>query len=433
MTPHAAISIRHRKLLLALATIPALDCLLNQLSNGLQLTLGPVSILQVFRGALLLCFVAICVQQLYRDPTASSRIPRPAVGALLLLMLILTKEFVLTGTIATDGVVAYGQLAYWVFLWIVVSLLCTESRQANILLRGLACGAVLTAASVILGFAFGGLNYYEDDAVRSSSGWFNTAKMITGILVSGSIVILYLGRNQRNWLAPLLALFCCAACILTYARAGSVAMGAVILWLILWTARNHNTIQWRSVNIFLSVALMASFVVAAVVPAETLFSRWSDVSDQDKAGSGRATIWRIAVEGYVDGSASEQLLGRGYNSMSELLFTNYGDDVKHTHNDALDMLLVGGAAGASFLLLFIGDWALRISHSSIWTIEGAGAFAVLINYLCHAQFTGQIWGTDAMTYYMVAMTSFYVIGRTSRSPNAVHSLTRLESSPIVAI
>ena len=426
MLVNTAPPIRHRTLLRVLATIPLVDCLLNQLSNALHLTLGPLSLLQGFRGTLLLCFITICARQLYREPGAGARIPRPAIAAFFLLMLILSKELVLTGTIAQDDAVAYGQMIYWVLLWIVVSLLCTEAAQANILLRGLAAGAVLTAASVIVGYGYGGLNYYEDDAVRSSSGWFDTAKMITGILVSGSVVLLYLGRNSKSWLTALLALFCCGAAILTYARAGTVAMAVVLLWLIGWAIHNSKSLHWRSLRLFLVGALVASATVAMFVPTETLFARWSDVSDSDKAGSGRATIWRIAAQRYVDGSTAELLLGRGYHVMSDLLLTDYGDDVKHTHNDALDMLLVGGAAGACFLLLFISDWATRITRMSIWSIEGAAALAVLIDYLCHAQFTGQIWGTDAMSYYVVGMTSFCAIGASIKRHSHVRQTVRFE-------
>ena len=433
MSYNGPMQVRNERLLFTLATIPAVDCILNQLTNAFQWTFGSLSVLEAFRGILLLCFLAICIWQIYIDRCAFSRIPRPALAGFLLLFLVVSKELVLTGSIASDGAVAYGQMAYWLMLWCVVSVLCTQPAHAQILLRGLAIGALLTALSVIVGFLFGGLNYYEDESVLSSSGWFKTAKMITGILVSGGIVILYLGRARRGWLAPSLALVCFVACILTYARAGTVAMLATILWLILWDVRRKKRSHWRPLNNFLTITILASLVTAVSIPTQTLFSRWSDVSEGEKAGSGRATIWLVSVEAYTASSPIEQLFGRGYNAMSETLFTEYGDDVKHTHNDTLDMVLVAGAAGVLWWIFFLGDWIVRTVRQSIWTVEGAAAIAILINYVCHAQFTGQLWGTDAMTYYVVSLTSLHLIGQTMRGYTILPQSVQTQRAAALAI
>jgi hypothetical protein len=104
-------------------------------------------------------------------------------------------------------------------------------------------------------------------------------------------------------------------------------------------------------------------------------------------------------------------MGNGYNAMSESLFNGYGDDVKHTHNDTLDMLLVAGLLGASWLLTMLIYWARQIVRISFWSLEGAAAGAILLNYLCHSQLTGQLWGTDAMSYYIIALSAFSVLGR----------------------
>jgi O-antigen ligase len=300
--------------------------------------------------------------------------------------------------------------------WITVSLLCQEPEQAEIILRGLAVGAIATATSVMLGFVFGGLNYYQDDAVNSSAGWFDTAKMITGVLVTGGLVLLYLGRKKSSWLYSLLASFCFLACVLTYARAGWVALAAVLLWLPVWAALFGRKSEWRSVKRFLVLALAAGLLVPAVVNTEKLFARWNDVQDADKAGSGRATFWKVAVNGYVDGTPAQQALGYGYSAMSDMLFLNYGADIKHTHNDMLDMMLVGGVPGACWLLFLIGTLGWRICRTSIRSVEGGAGVAILLVYLFHGQFTGQLWGTDAMSYYMLSLASLYTIGRHNVSP-----------------
>ena len=351
----------HTRLILALAMIPALDCILNQLTNAFQWTLGSLTLLEAFRGFLVAVFLVIALWELYIDHSAFSRIPRPALAGFLLLFLLVSREVILTGAIAVDGAVAYGQMAYWLLMWCLVSVLCTQPEHAQILLRGLAVGAVLTAMSVIIGLLFGGLNYYEEESVRSSSGWFKTAKMITGILVTGGVIILYLGRANRNWLAPVLALLCFIACLVTYARAGAVAMVATVLWLVFWDVQPKEHANWQPLNRFLAIALLAAVTAVIAIPAQTLFSRWSDVSEGEKAGSGRVSIWLVSIEAYTSGSIAEQILGRGYSAMSDVLFTSYGDDVKHTHNDTLDMLLVAG--GGWCLLVAVLRWRLDRTSS----------------------------------------------------------------------
>jgi len=399
------------RVILALACIPTADCILNQLTNGLHLYLGPVSLLQVLRTGLLLCFSGLILATILQHPERLRRVPLPAVGALLMLVLLLSKQWVTGGHIEAESIGAYGQMAYWLILWITASVVCVAPSQAMLLLYGLASGAVLTALSVCVGLASGGLNYYEDDLVHASSGWFNTAKMITGILVCGATVVLYLSSGRRRpWAYGLLAVFCMVSTILTYARAGTVALVLVVAWLCLWTVRANGFHQWRSLKWFLGLFLAAAIAAPLLIGPQNLFSRWGDVSEGEHAGSGRAAIWSIAADAYTTAPLPTQMLGRGYSAMSELLFREYGDDVKHTHNDALDMLLVGGVVGMGWLVSFIVAWSLRISSFSPWSLEGAAAVAIFVDYLCHAQFTGQLWGTDAMTYYVLALTSLTVIG-----------------------
>jgi O-antigen ligase len=135
-----------------------------------------------------------------------------------------------------------------------------------------------------------------------------------------------------------------------------------------------------------------------------LLARWSDVGKFDKAGSGRATFWKVAVNAYVAEDLPQQTFGIGYKAMSEMLFRDYGDDIKHTHNDMLDLLLVGGFAGAIWLVSLVGAFAWRAVLASPRSTTGAAAVAIFLAYLCHSQLTGQIWGTDAMTYYTVSLT-----------------------------
>ena len=389
----------NRRLLIGLATLPTIDCVCDQLNNALKPGAGSMSILQLMRAVLLVIFVAIIVRELARDWASVARIPLSAVGALLVMALAASKELIVTGGLSMNSIGAYGQLVYWVMLWSVASLLCRRPGQRETVLRGLALGALLTAASVVLGLFFGTTNYYKDDMVNSSAGWFDTAKMITGPLVVGGVVILYLGRKSRSWWPCIGAGFCFAACMITYARAGSIALLAVMTWLILWRAAIARGDAGRWLNRFLIVAACACLMVPLFVSSSTLLARWGDTG-----GSGRATFWKVALDSYDSEALPAQAMGVGYNSMSEMLFRNYGDDIKHTHNDMLDALLVAGFAGVAWLAALVFSFARLALLSPLSSAQGAAAIAIVLTYLCHSLLTGQIWGTDAMTYYVLGIT-----------------------------
>ncbi len=398
-----------RVTLVALACVPSIDCLLNQLNNAFQINFGPLSMLQVLRGYMLAVLAAVSLWSVLQEWSRIRRVPLPAVLGLLLLFVAITKEAILTGGVSMPSIGAYGQMAYWILFWITISILCRTSQDAEIILWGLGVGATLTAVSVIAGLAFGGLNYYEDDAVRSSSGWFDTSKYITGVLVCGGVTLLYLGRSRRSWLLPSLAGLCFVACIVTYARAGAVALAAVLVWLPLWSALFGRAQARQWLHRFFVLLVLAAVLVPAFVKVDTLFARWSDLEDSDKAGSGRATFWKVAWDGYVDATPVQQCIGYGYSAMSDMLFLNYGADIKHTHNDMLDMLLVDGAVGAAWLSFLIATLAWRVLKTSLFSVEGGAGAAILLAYLVHGQFTGQLWSTDAMTYYTLALSCLSVL------------------------
>ena len=270
---------------------------------------------------------------------------------------------------------------------------------------------MFTVVSVVGGLFFGGLNYYEDDAVRSSAGWFDTSKYITGVLVCGGITLLYLGRNRKGWLCPLLTALCFVACVITYARAGAVALAAVLGLAPDLVDRIRTQGPASMAESFLSPATSSRHDCAAGSEDGHALCSMGDFDDSDKAGSGRASFWKIAADSYVDATPTQQAIGNGFNAMSEMLFLTTGSDIKHAHNDMLDMLLVGGIVGAGWLLFFIGTLAWRILRTSLYSVEGAAGTAILLAYVLHGQFTGQLWSTDAMSYYTLSLARLYVLGQ----------------------
>lgn len=415
MTPQIKLS--KNKALITIAAIPSIDCICDQLNNALRLHLGPLSILQALRSALIVLFAFIIVRRIRRSPSQIKIFPLPALAAALVLSIAASKELIVTGTLSAESIGAYGQMLYWVMLWATTSLLCSEPRGPEVILRGLALGSLLTAISVFVGLLVGAGNYYTMDSVLSSAGWFDTGKMITGILVVGGIVTLYLGRSSQNWIAPIVTALCASACILTYARAGQAALLVSTIWLAFWRFFLGRNNEGRSLNRWFALLLIGCVLLPFAVNLKSIFARWGDVGSSDSAGSGRATFWRVAVHAYESEDSSQQILGIGYKSMSEMLFRDYGEDIKHTHNDFLDLLLVGGWAGVILFLTFVTSFGYMALRSGPHTAEGAAAIAIFIAYLCHSQLTGQIWGTDSMTYYTLGLTCLSSIARRN---HAIH-------------
>ncbi|HEX4166461.1 MAG TPA: hypothetical protein VHZ55_13415, partial [Bryobacteraceae bacterium] len=88
------------KLVYLLASIPLADCILNQINNAFQVSFGGLSLLQLLRGYMVLIFIALSLWSILRDRAGATRIPLPAAGALLLIGVFITKELVVTGTLA---------------------------------------------------------------------------------------------------------------------------------------------------------------------------------------------------------------------------------------------------------------------------------------------------------------------------------------------
>ena len=402
-----------RPIIYGLAALPLFDCMIDQVNTTFRISFGPLSLLQMINGPLLVFFVIVLCWAFLKDGTSLGYLPLPVPGALLVVGVACTEELVRTGTLSVASIGPYGQMLYWVLLWGVIAVFCRNKADANLLLQGLSAGAIGTAVSVFFGFMFGTKQYYGADAVVSSAGWFDTAKMITGLLVTGGVILLYLGRNSRRKLYALLAWFCLTACVVTYARAGWVAAGTVVLWFMVWAVLFASRARRQWLVPFLGLALLVGVVVPVAVGPDRLLSRWSDVGQGEQAGSGRATFWKMAYDQYLDAPLSMQVFGRGYDAMADMLLRHYGMDIRHTHNDLLDVLTVAGLCGAAWLLLLIGSLLTQVVRCSLLSVEGAAGMAIWLTYIVHGQLTGQIWGTGVMTYYTIAIACLHTNARES--------------------
>lgn len=401
----------NRIALISLASLPAIDCIADQINNTLRPHLGPVSLLQLLRAAILIFICSLVAYSARSKRLFWSNIPASAIIGPIAICVVVSEEVITKGYLPFDSISAYGQLFYWIVIWSAASVICTTEDEANVLLKGLAIGAWMTALSVFAGKILGVGNYYQADDVSSSAGWFDTAKMITGILVSGSVITLYLGRKKNVWLFSCIAALCSVACLLTYARAGEAALAAALVWLAMWRLIFCKNLEGAWLNRIALLIATAVVLGPFFVNMSNLFARW-----QDDSGSGRSVFWHIAINSFSVSDEVHKAIGIGYASMSDMLFRDYGDDIKHTHNDLLDMLTVAGFMGVAWFASLLTSFAVSVKQASHDALSGAAALTIFIVYLVHSQLTGQIWGTDAMSYYSLALTSFATIGLRNQRP-----------------
>ncbi len=394
--------------ILLLAAIPAIDPIVNQIYTIYQVSAGPLSMLQVFRGALLLLVLAMVATSARSVGKIGRAVGGIVVAAGLSLVIIAAREGFAVDGVVLPSLIAYSQIGYWLLMWYLGAAWITDRTQAATVARGLVAGALITAASVYYGYLIGVPTVYRMEGVAASSGWFISAKGIAGSLITGGLVAAYLSHRRRSGWMTLVALLCLGASFLTYARAGMVALLASLAWLCVWTlgARLKASAWARRL---LTAAVCGAAVLIYAVGTEDLSARWSDLGSSEWAGSGRVMIWRAAVENILNGSASDQVFGHGFEGMLDLIYTSIGVRL-HTHNDVFDMVLVGGLFGLLILgLVFSGIVTQLQAHPK--SPEFAVAVGILTVLCCQGFFTGQMFLPDVMAYYLLSITTVLAFDR----------------------
>jgi O-antigen ligase len=145
-------------------------------------------------------------------------------------------------------------------------------------------------------------------------------------------------------------------------------------------------------------------IVAALLGTADLTTRWADLDDPEKAGSGRLLLWTAAARSFLNGNPIEQLLGRGFQGMLDMVYASLGV-VVHTHNDLLDMLVIGGVLGLIVLSLIFAGIVVQIRSARPASPEFAVAVAILLVLGCQSFFTGQLFLPDVMSFYLLAITA----------------------------
>lgn len=393
---------------LLMALMPVVDPVVNQLNNAVPLYIGPYSLLQVLRGAVLMVLLvyALLAEQRDERSTATGWI---SVTVAVCLAVFALNEFYSRGELPLGSVVAGVQILYWTLAWHVATLVIRDRAGAAMVARGLLAGALVTAVSVFYAYVADAPSLYRTQGIEASAGWFTSAKGIAGTLGAGALLAGYLAWHSRKALYYAAAALCVCALLLTYARAGIVAVCCALAWLLIWVASGGFGRQsvWARRMLVSSVIAGGLFFYRA--GTESIVRRWSDLQQPGYAGSGRLILWQAAVQRFLDGSATEQVFGIGYSGMLDLTERATGLRL-HTHNDPMDLLLMGGMAGMVVLAVVLGGIAWQIRRIPYRSPEFAVAIAVLIVLLVQGCLTGQIFLPDVMVYYLLALTAVNAIG-----------------------
>lgn len=401
---------------LCLALIPIVDCAVNQLQNALQLSFGPLSALQTLRGGLTVVMTFMVFAYFY-SIHASDRMAF-GVAALFFycLLIYVCKEVFVTGTLEFESVTHYIQMVYWLEVWGLAVVTFDTPQRRRLALFCILLAGMMACASIFYGYLTGTRSIYDNQDVVASAGLFDTGKAIAGILVISGMASAYLLRDRADSLGPVVACTMFAGAFLTYARAGQVALFAGLFALLGWASvicRAPIATRWA--RRLLIWSLLGAAIGYVVLGTANLTARWQDLADPDQAGSGRIVFWRIALDSFYDADVSEQVLGRGYVGMYRVMQGGYGLRI-HTHNDFLDMLLVGGVLGVFAWLVFWYALVVRLRSLSV-TAAGYGAgLAILVGLFAQSVLTGQMFDPSAMSIYLIAFVC--VTGTTDRDDPA---------------
>jgi len=404
-----------------LAAIPLLDVILDQVGNVADVRLLGLSVFQVVRGPLLLLSLALLVPALSR----ASRSACLAVAAVFVFPCVLVCSGVLEAAnrsaLQPETLIAVLQSFYWVAVLALVLLRAERAETSHVIDNGLMAGGVLAAICVIVVLYIGGgtRNIYQDSGVNASWGWFFTTKGLSGQLLVCSVVALVAGTERKARWPYAVAACSGAAAFLTYQRTGLVALVFAAAWMFISRWRRGVFILVRD----LAVIGAAAYLVLSVPRVQTalvdnLSVRWHDVLDETmrargRSGSGRASLLPDAWAAFVSGDAVDVSFGRGFAGMLDTV-EKAGYIRIHTHNDALDVLLVGGTVGGlALLLLLLTTWRSLISPLA-GTVRWRYSFALVLIWAVHAVFTGQLWLPDAMCWYALGLGAVLAGARRER-------------------
>jgi len=382
--------------------MPLCEMICGQIQGLWAPRMGPLSLAQAYHGGML------CVVTLYLLCRLRLSAERPLMVDVCIAIFILTVGASSMMSLRQNAhfqedIIAFSQMLYWLIVWLIYAIECATAEGRRLVLRGVFAAGVYMAVSVILLFVVGGGAYSRYEGMNASFGGFSTAKSLGGILCVAALLSL---RLRSLLLQTSLLCLSLGGLMLTYQRAGQLAILAAILWLIgmpVLSRMKQSLLSTRSIAVF-ACALVA---VAGFVDTGALTRRWrnADVSLGGKAGSGRVGLWTDAFHAFESMKWPGKMLGVGYSGMRDAMFhEGMGGNRKHTHSDVLDILLAFGFLGMLGWVAVHYAMIQTVRASPRTSTEYAVGGGIYVVFLVESLLTGQVFGTATMIVYLGAIT-----------------------------
>jgi hypothetical protein len=207
-----------------------------------------------------------------------------------------------------------------------------------------------------------------------------------------------------------------------------VALAVSLVWLLAWSIGTGSTARSSWARRLIIATLCGATILVYTIGTADLVRRWSDIENTNSAGSGRLLLWRVSVEEFLTATATEQLFGRGVQGMVDMMYNSVGAPLS-SHNDVMEMLVIGGVAGVFVVGLILAGLIIQIRPARLASPEFATAVAILLTCCCQMFFTGQLGLPDVMTFYLLGITAVLACARSRPSaavmPTAMAVRTRV--------
>jgi len=383
------------------AFLPLLDLVVGQAQAKWLLQADPLSLSQAYHGAAMLVLAMVLISKL-RWLAVSARGLLPAVVCLGASLLVTVVCILAEGDLTLETIVAVGQVIYWLILFLAVLSLASSKADRFLVLGGIVVAGLYASVCVIYIYFTAGQDASIYEKLIGNAAGFATAKGLTGVLATAGLVGLWMFRTRNRPLGAAILLVCIVGMLLTYQRAGLVGFVVAVVWLAWWGLRNRSRSEtsWAMFGAALLVA--AALALLALVGTGGLEQKWADMGDLEKAGSGRAAFWQVALTHYGQMDPLSKVSGIGYTRTAESLERRYGARI-HTHSDFLDFLLMYGALGFVGYVAFhacVVRFVLRLNKSSSALAAGLAIYIVMLS---QAFFTGQALAPSVMSCYLGAI------------------------------
>lgn len=397
-----------------LAVLGIFEPLITQIYYLLPIRpIGPLSLLQVYRGGVLAFLIFILLKQ----PLEEFKKHRLVVALCIVFhicFIVWTLAHSSFGReFSIENVVVFSRISYWLCFWLCVCIFINDKNSCRLLLTALVIGASINCLFIYWGYITGSgiASVYETQVKASFGVEGSSGKGQVGYMATAGFLAVYLWRNRFPWLSTLLACFLIGGTILTYDRSIQVALGLAIAWLAIWrlfTTPNRKDAKFCERLIILGVFGLITFF--STVGLEGLSNRWADITTES-AGAGRRLFYLESIHYFSSADADELLLGAGRQKMLYWMWRQTGARA-HTHSDLFDMLFFGGIPGIlvyGFLWLVIFSYLKNVSRL---TVEFAIMGCVIAVYMVTSLITGQLGAITAMATYTGSVTCLNRLSKT---------------------